>query len=202
MGVSGAARSTRRSRLSPERESELYEVVLELLREVGYEAMSMPAVATRARCSTATLYRQWQGKPGLVVAALQNQRPGPLSDIDTGTVRGDLGALMLRTQTTIAGEHELFAALEHAGLHDPDLSAAMREKMALPARGVVERILSRAVERGEIPSDGPAQVYCQDLIPGLALGHRLVAGALPDEDYLLDFVDSVLLPALRYHGDE
>ena len=45
----------RRRRLTPEREAELYTGVLDLLREVGYDGLSMEAVAARARCSKATL---------------------------------------------------------------------------------------------------------------------------------------------------
>ncbi|MGO4429316.1 TetR family transcriptional regulator, partial [Streptomyces sp. MCAF7] len=47
----------RRSRLSPERESELYEAVMGLLTEVGYDALTMDAVAARTHSSKATLYR-------------------------------------------------------------------------------------------------------------------------------------------------
>ena len=52
-----------RSRLTPEREAELYAAVLDLLREVGYDALTMDAVAARTRSSKATLYRQWGSKP-------------------------------------------------------------------------------------------------------------------------------------------
>ncbi len=197
MVVSGEAPSTRRSRLGPEREGELFDAVLELLREVGYEGMSMPAVAARARCSTATLYRQWQGKPGLVVAALRHHQPGPLSGIDTGTLRGDLRALILGMPAAGAEEHELFAALEHAGLRDPELAAAMRDTLTGPTREVLRQMLSRGVDRGEISASSPARNYIQDLILGIGLSRRLNEGVAPSQDYLLDFVDAVLLPALR-----
>ncbi len=52
-----------RSRLTPERESELYAAVLDLLREVGYDALTMDAVAARTHSSKATLYRQWGASP-------------------------------------------------------------------------------------------------------------------------------------------
>lgn len=52
-----------RTRLTPERESELYGAVLDLLREVGYDALTMDAVAARTRSSKATLYRQWGASP-------------------------------------------------------------------------------------------------------------------------------------------
>lgn len=43
-----------RTRLTPERESELYSAVLDLLREVGYDALTMDAVAGRTHSSKAT----------------------------------------------------------------------------------------------------------------------------------------------------
>ena len=53
------AATVRRSRITPEREAELYRAVLDLLREVGYDALTMDAVAARTKSSKATLYRQW-----------------------------------------------------------------------------------------------------------------------------------------------
>ena len=84
------AATARRSRITPEREAELYGAVLDLLREVGYDAVTMDAVAARTRSSKATLYRQWGGKAELVVRAMRSQKPGGIADIDTGTLRGDL----------------------------------------------------------------------------------------------------------------
>ncbi|GAA3059289.1 hypothetical protein GCM10020000_47760 [Streptomyces olivoverticillatus] len=89
--------TARRTRLTPEREAELYEAVLEILREVGYDALTMDAVAARTHSSKATLYRQWKGKPELVASALRHNKPLSLADIDTGTVRGDLQAMVCRS---------------------------------------------------------------------------------------------------------
>lgn len=57
------AATVRRSRITPEREAELYAAVLDLLREVGYEALTMDAIAARTKSSKATLYRQWGASP-------------------------------------------------------------------------------------------------------------------------------------------
>lgn len=67
--------ASRRSRITPEREAELHGAVLDLLREVGYEALTMDAVAARTKSSKATLYRQWGSKPELVAKALRCTQP-------------------------------------------------------------------------------------------------------------------------------
>src|SRR5882762_11449 len=82
--------SVRRPRMTPDRAMDVLNAALDALREVGYEALSMDLVASRARCSKATLYRLWQGKPQLVAAALYATRPAKAAEINTGTLRGDL----------------------------------------------------------------------------------------------------------------
>ena len=82
--------SLRRPRMSPERAIEMLSATMDVLREVGYEDLSMDLVASRARCSKATLYRLWPGKPQLVGAALDAMRPVKAEEINTGTLRGDL----------------------------------------------------------------------------------------------------------------
>ena len=43
------------------REAAICQAALELLAEVGYDRMSMDAVALRARAGKATIYRHWPG---------------------------------------------------------------------------------------------------------------------------------------------
>lgn len=114
-------------RLSEPRNREIYEAVLDHLREVGYQGLSMPALAARARCSTATIYRQWQGKAGLVIAALTNRQPELAADVDTGSLAGDLYALVRRLPDVASGEIELMAALAHAAMREEDVAKATRE---------------------------------------------------------------------------
>jgi AcrR family transcriptional regulator len=127
------AAAVRRSRITPERETELYAAVLDLLREVGYDALTMDAVAARTRSSKATLYRQWGGKAKLVVRALRHQKPLHLGDIDTGSLRGDLHALA-RCQDDCQMEQDsaLMRALAMAVHANPDLLHAFRELLIEP----------------------------------------------------------------------
>ena len=63
--------SLRRPRMSPQRLLEMHSAAMDVLREVGYEDFSMDLVASRARCSKATLYRHWSGKAHLVADAVR-----------------------------------------------------------------------------------------------------------------------------------
>lgn len=188
-----------RTRLSPERMAELYAVVIELLREVGYNSMTMPAVAARARCSTATLYRQWRGKPGLVVTALrQHQSPDASGlEVDTGSLRGDLHEMARRVPIAAPDEHQLMAGIAHAALRDPELASVMREQLAEPATLIVDRIVQRAIDRGEIPADTPARGFVSHLMLALAMVRPMLEGQYVDADYMVQFVDAVMIPALQ-----
>ena len=125
-GVTEVA-TARRSRISAERESELYEAVLDLLREVGYDALTMDAVATRTRSSKATLYRQWGGKAELVAKAIRHSKPGSTSDVDTGSLRGDFHALVTREDDCVMEQnHALMRGLAMATHTNPDLLVALR----------------------------------------------------------------------------
>ena len=66
-----------RPRIEGDREREILEAALEVLADVGYDRLTMDAVATRARASKATLYRRWNTKVGLVIDALLSRRRRP-----------------------------------------------------------------------------------------------------------------------------
>ncbi|MFC0600322.1 TetR/AcrR family transcriptional regulator [Streptomyces palmae] len=186
----------RRTRLTPEREGELFEAVIDLLAEVGYEALTMDAVAARTHSSKATLYRQWKSKPQLVATAMRKAKPVSVEDIDTGSLRGDLRELAAcgpgRTETDAA----LIRGLAHAVHENPDLHRAMRELLVEPEIIALGGLLRRAVDRGEIDPDRPALAFVPHLMVGAFLARQMVDDRPADPDYLLDYIDAVVLPAL------
>lgn len=68
-GATGGGICTHRSRLTPEREGEIFAAVMRLLREHDYGRLVMQ-VAAASRSSAATAYRRWGGKPSSSRAAL------------------------------------------------------------------------------------------------------------------------------------
>ncbi|MFJ2895228.1 TetR/AcrR family transcriptional regulator [Streptomyces sp. NPDC087218] len=188
--------TTRRSKITPERAQEFYAAVLDMLRESGYEALTMEGVAARTRCGKSTLYRQWGSKPELVVAALHGTRQTLLPHIDTGTLAGDLREAARAIGAGSGQDTPLMHALSHAALQSPELLRALRESLIAPAVSAVDAMVRRGAERGEIPADAPAAEFVSAQLLGMLRARPLLEGKYADERYLIHFVESAILPAL------
>lgn len=187
----------RRTRLTPERERELYTAVVEMLREVGYEALTMDAIAARTRSSKATLYRQWKGKPELVATALRHHKPVSPADVDTGTLSGDLHEFVrCHDASEVKRDQELMRGLAHAAFQNEDLFHALRELLIEPELESFRDLVRRAVDRGELDADNQAQKFIPHLLFGSALARPIIEGIDPDPEYTHHFIDAVVIPAL------
>jgi AcrR family transcriptional regulator len=195
MVIAATARAGR-TRLSPGRQAELYEAVIALLREVGYEALTMDAVAARTRSSKATLYRQWRGKPELVVAALRHHKPVLVREIDTGSLARDLREVVRQAASKGDQDTALMRALAHAMERDPELAKVFQESLVKPEVEALRHMVDRAVGRGEVDPRVPALAFLPHLILGALLTRPLVENRHPDGAYLRRYVDAVVLPAL------
>ncbi|MEU6605013.1 TetR/AcrR family transcriptional regulator [Streptomyces shenzhenensis] len=192
----------RRSRITPEREAELYEAVLELLREVGYDALTMDAVATRTRSSKATLYRQWGGKAELVVKAIRHGKPVSVEEIDTGSLRGDMHALLAAEDDCMMEQNSaLMRGVAMVMHHNPDLREAFRNQLLDPEMHGLRTVLQRAIERGEVRPDCPALDFLVHMMVGGFATRALLEDQPPTQAFLKSYVDAVVLPALGVTTD-
>ena len=71
-----------------------------LLSEVGYDQLSVEAVASRAGVHKTTVYRRWPTKPELIAEAALVQAAEAVPIPDTGTLLGDLQTLLARSSPT------------------------------------------------------------------------------------------------------
>ncbi|UQX01519.1 TetR/AcrR family transcriptional regulator [Streptomyces sp. RerS4] len=189
--------AVRRSRITPEREAELHGAVLDLLREVGYEALTMDAVAARTKSSKATLYRQWGSKPELVARALRCTQPVTLGEIDTGSLRGDFERMVACSDDAqMAKDTALMRGLAHAVHESPELHRALRDLLVDPELGGLKVMLQRAVDRGEIRPDCPALDFVPHMLIGAFIALPLIEDRSVDRAFLGEFIDAVVFPAL------
>ena len=191
-----------RPRVEGDREVQILEAALEVLAEVGYDRLTMDAVALKAKASKATLYRRWNGKVSLIIEALHHhhQHGGPASPVDTGSLRGDLIASYCGTGgLTEKPEVAAFGAILTAIMRDPEFAAAFRRDVVAPKLAASREMFERAIERGEIGPD----VDIDLLAPALAgiVMHRLIlVGEAPTEDVITSVIDQIILPAATAAG--
>jgi AcrR family transcriptional regulator len=191
------AATARRSRITPEREADLYAAVLDLLREVGYETLTMDAIAARTRSSKATLYRQWGSKPELIARALRHNKPVSIEDIDTGSLRGDLYESVDRSDDCqMERDAALMRGLFHAIHGNPELHHALRQLLIEPEITGLNALLRRAVERGEVDADNPALGFVVHMMIGGFVARDLIEDRTVDREFLRSYIDAVILPAL------
>jgi AcrR family transcriptional regulator len=179
--------------LDTSRDVAIREAALNLLSEIGYDRLTMDAVAARAHASKATIYRRWQGKAALVVDAL-NCSKGSMLEPDTGSLEGDLASL---SHASCSQENrfnaQIMLGLITALAHDAELRDVVRERMIEPRTKVIRAIFERAVERGEVSTERNLDLLVA-LFPALMIQQVLITGELPDTDFSTRVMNDVILP--------
>ncbi len=179
------------------REGEILRVVLSLLAESGIEGVTFEEVARRARASKRTLYLRWSTKQEMVVAAI---KAGPASGnkpepIDTGSLRGDLLALLDRLEATMEAGSSVSLTILQAGLRDPELCEHIEESAGPTGARLTDAVLRSAIDRGELPAS--ADPFAFEEVAAAVLVIRKLNGLSTDVAYREALVDAVLIPALR-----
>ncbi len=185
---------TERPRVEGDREQEILDATLEVLADVGYDRLTMDAVAARAKASKATLYRRWTNKVSLVIEALQHTK-GPHEAPDTGSLRGDLqqvfcGVGGLSDPTSIA----TFASVLTAISRDADFAEAFRREVIGPKIAVSRQLWERARDRGELRPDVDLDLL-EPALAGIVLHRVFIMGEVPDLDVITRVIDQIILPA-------
>jgi AcrR family transcriptional regulator len=180
----------------PAREMAICVAALELLAEVGYDRMSMDAVAARAKASKATIYRRWPGKRELVEYAIRCRAPQHMEPPDTGSLRGDiLATLRFAAEGFAAEDVALLSGVLRAMRGAPEIAATLRQQMLVDKQDMGATIVRRAVERGEVRPDADPYVF-HEVAPALMFFRMLVTGEPIDDEFLTHVADDVLIPLL------
>lgn len=180
------------------RDQEILDVALDVLVETGYDGMTIEMVATRAKAGKATVYRRWASKSDLVLDAVACMKSNDV-DLDalpdTGTLRGDLVA-MIKPPTIRDGERKLKLLTGIASMisRNPEVADAAQRALVEPRATVNRVFFARAIARGEISAEVDVEKLCM-IGPALVAYNVLLLRKPIDREFLIDNIDTVILPA-------
>ncbi|GAA2087164.1 TetR/AcrR family transcriptional regulator [Streptomyces albiaxialis] len=149
-----ASRRSERSRRAILRAS------MELVGEVGYNKLTIEAIASRAGVGKQTIYRWWPSKAAVLLDAFTQTTDEAQEEYaqglpDTGDLAADLRQVLHATvdEFTDPAFEAPYRALAIAGAADAELAAQFYERLSEPGQQVYERRLRSAQEAGQIDPD-------------------------------------------------
>src|SRR3954470_15380507 len=138
--------------LDPEATRAIVAATVRLLGEHGYAGMSVEGVAAAAGVGKPAIYRRFADKRALVLAAIEDALE-PIDGPDRGDARAERRAAMVGIPQAPEPYLALIGGLMAERLSHPELIAAFRERILLPRRELVRRIVRRGQARGDIRAD-------------------------------------------------
>ncbi|MFT4084469.1 MAG: TetR/AcrR family transcriptional regulator [Nocardioides sp.] len=187
-----------RRRRGAELEDALLDAAWDELVAHGYAGLTIDSVAQRAGTSRPVIYRRWASKPELVRAAVDRMlRADPMTPPDTGSLRGDLLAVLRFANEHRVGVMTLLSSylggyFQETGTTPADLRATMLRDRPSPMDAVVDR----AIERGEV-DPVRATPRIRSLAFDLCRHEALMTLTQVPEEVIEEIVDDIVLPLLR-----
>ena len=173
------------------------DAALEELSSRGYDQVSVDAIAHRAGVHKTTLYRRWGGKEHLIADAIETAAADRIDVPDSGDVGQDLRALARAVQAVLTSREgaAVVRALVSGAQDAAEVQRIIRRFWAARLAHVGQPIVSRAIERGQLPGEtDPAELIRYVAAP---LYYRLLITADPLTEATADQAASAALAAAR-----
>lgn len=177
------------------RESELLSVTLQLLQQHGYEGLTVDDVAATARASKATMYRRWPTKAELVLAAVMHGVSQAAVPPDTGSLRTDLLEVGEKISKQARDHASTMRAVLMEASRNPALNDVMQQQIFTQRKKLINHVLARAVERGEIKAEA-INDDLWDLLPGYLVFRAVIQNRPATTRTVRALVDDVIIPSL------
>lgn len=139
----------------------ILQAAVQLLAEVGFERMSMEAIATRAGVGKTTIYRRYNSKEELVADAIESLR-AEIVIPDTGTLWGDIDALIHNAAQIALNPlgRQAVAMIISSAASNSQFARTYWTKYLQPRRQAFEIVIARAKIRNEVEANlEPALVF-------------------------------------------
>lgn len=172
---------------------------VELLETVGYKRLTIEAIAARAGVGKQTIYRWWPSKAALIMEAFIAAGEERVPIFDTGSVRGDLEAILIPVFAQNAAFDRGTALANKSMMAEAQLDPAFRAVYRDLHRawwGPLRLVIERGIARGELHPETDPQVII-DLLLGASWYRVLLEHAPLDAAFARRTIDLVLAGALR-----
>lgn len=190
-----------RRRRGAELDAALLDAAWAELTDRGYAALTFEGVARRAGTSRPVVNRRWAGKDALAREAITRASDQfVLDDPDTGSLRDDTLALLEQLNAAFLGfaagmTAQLAAFFEETGTSP----ATLRQSLVGQRWTLIESIVRRAVDRGEI--DGARVTPRIVSLPYDLLRHDALMTVRPmPSSQIAEIVDTIFLPLVMHRG--
>lgn len=192
----GASEAPARGRGRPRSEEAHRAILAATLRLVASEGVAgttIEGVAAEAGVGKTTIYRRWESKADLIVAAVSQMAPSG-DPPDTGSLPGDMAALVAEQRERMVGAGLITVAprLLAESMNDPELHQGLLDNAIKPLRNSIRTLLERGIERGELRQDLEVERLV-DILQALPIYRILMSRGDPAS---LDEVPGAYLPIL------
>jgi AcrR family transcriptional regulator len=176
------------------RDLAILDATLALLTEVGYEQLSIEAVAGRSGAAKTTIYRRYRDKAELVAAAVERRAPAEPPQTGGKSLREDVHSLAAWLARSISEQDVgLLGALFTGMRNDARLAQAMRRILRRDETAMADGLVRQAAER---LAPGAATLFAE--VASAVIVQRIVVVGEPcDAAFVEHLVDDILLPLLR-----
>src|SRR4051794_11559662 len=178
---------------SPELDDRILEAALATLAEIGYARLRLDALAARAGVAKTTILRRWPSKAAVAAAALQRLALQTTTVPESGSLRGDLRALLTNAVAAFSHGPRRFVPERFRGAGNHAEIAGLLATVIQTRREAYRRVLNRATARHELHPDVDEE-FIIDLLIG-PLWTRLLITRQPVTERLVDEVVDVVLRA-------
>ncbi|MFJ8689922.1 TetR/AcrR family transcriptional regulator [Micromonospora wenchangensis] len=174
--------------------------LMQELAAVGYGRLSIEAVARRAGVGKTAIYRRWNSKLDLVIETVVAAAGNKLPALDTGSLRGDLTLLFQVIAHALSHPlaSQIIPDLLAEAARNPTIDATLQQLLRAKQQEIGGRLISLAVQRGELPADTDADAAV-DLIVG-PLYWRLAIARTPLTPSYLDLLVESVAAGLTANG--
>jgi len=160
-----------------------------LLARVGFDRLTMEAVAAEAGAGKTTLYRWWKTKGALVIDAFFHATRDELELPDSGSAQRDFREQIGQLGALLRGDRgRAFAALLGGARSDPLLAVELGQRWLAPRRQWGVERMTRAQAAGELRAGVSISAALQ-ILYGPLYAPILFGGDVPDETAVHDYLD-------------